>query len=75
MPLTGKTLTWLANKTSFQFTKPLWNMASRSFANGARGTANVFVNPTRLRSGNVWINTERSILRFNGIGYNYHFVY
>jgi RHS repeat-associated protein len=74
MTFAGRTLTGLTNMTSYSFTKPLWNLASRGFANGARGTANVFINPTRLSSSSIWLNTERGILRANGVQYQYHII-
>lgn len=70
----GRSLTWLTSKTSFSFTEPLWKAASWGFARGARGTANVFINPVRLRPGNIWIGTEREILRANGVQYQYHII-
>jgi len=75
MTLTGRSLSWLTAKTSYKLTAPLWRTASWGFARGARGTANVFINPMRLRPGNIWISTERAILRTNGVRYNYHFIY
>jgi len=60
-------MTKLTDMTSYSFTKPLWNLASR-------GTANVFINPTRLSSSSIWLNTERGILRANSVQYQYHII-
>ncbi len=74
MTFTGKALTGLTNMTSYSTTKPLWNLASRGFANGARGSAEVFINPVNITSKSIWLTTERGILRANGIPYNYNII-
>lgn len=71
----GVSLTKLTELTSYNFTKPLWKLASKGFANGAEGSATVFINPVRLSSRSIWMNTERSILRANGVRYYYKIIY
>lgn len=74
MTFAGRTLTGLTNMTSYSFTKPFWNLASRGFANGARGSAEVFINPVNITSRSIWLTTERGVLRANGIPYNYNII-
>ena len=75
MTLAGRALTTLQSVTSASFTKPLWNLASKGFASGARGTSQVFVAPELLSNTSVWLNTERAILRSNQVHYNYIFIF
>jgi len=67
MTTKGRLLTGLTNLTSYKFTRPLWEMASRSFARGAKGEAHVFLNFNRLRTGSTWLKFEKPILQRRGI--------
>jgi RHS repeat-associated protein len=67
MTMKGRLLTGLTKLTSYKLTRPLWEMASRSFARGAKGEAHVFLNFNKLRSTSTWLKFERPILENRGI--------
>lgn len=55
--------------------KPLWQVTSKAYATGAKGTANVFINTARYNNGSIWRTLEAPILESNGIGFRYHYVF
>jgi RHS repeat-associated protein len=64
MTFKGKLLEKLTDMTSYSFTKPLWDRASRSFAKGAEGTVNTFQNATDgVSLGSTWRRIEYDILK------------
>lgn len=72
MTLKGKVLEKLTDLTSYNFTKPLWDRASTSFARGAEGAVNVFHNAADgVSLTSTWTRIEYNILKENGNPINY----
>ena len=57
----------------FEQQEPIWRAASTQFAEGAQGTADVFLSGIR-RAGGFWETTERPILQQNNVVLRYHLV-
>ncbi|HEY3373441.1 MAG TPA: hypothetical protein VGK02_00025, partial [Candidatus Aquicultor sp.] len=74
MTLTGRTLDKITTPGNFKYVKPLWDAASRRFANGATGAVDVFHSSKGVRLDSVWTNTEYPILSKQGNTINYHVV-
>ena len=74
MTRTGKFLEWLTAITSKEFTAPLWNIASRFYAEGAQGTAHVFLREGLRKGIGVWGTIESPILERNGVYVIQHIV-
>jgi RHS repeat-associated protein len=72
MTTKGKLLTALTNATSYNFTKPLWQKASISFAKGAQGTVHVFHNTGGINVKSIWGTIEYPILKNKGTNIIYH---
>ncbi|AZA86441.1 RHS repeat-associated core domain-containing protein [Chryseobacterium shandongense] len=65
----------LGRDLSWKVMKPLWQVTSKAYATGAKGTANVFINTARYNNGSIWRTLEAPILESNGIGFRYHYVF
>jgi hypothetical protein len=55
--------------------KPIWNLLSKSFASGAKDSADVFLRAKGLYPGNIWEKIERDTLTSNGVVINEHLVH
>jgi RHS repeat-associated protein len=62
----GKTLTTMGKYLPWNVMKPLWRVTSSAFANGAEGTANVFINMEKYNAEGIWNTLEKPILESNG---------
>lgn len=63
----GKSLEKLTKVMDWSEAKPLWEAASREFAEGASGSVNVFQNGSRgVSLESVWRNIEYPVLKQNG---------
>ena len=69
----GRGLTWLTNKTSYTFTRPLWNGASYFYAMGTKN-AYVFMNLSKVSSESIFFRTELPKLESVGAALNYKIV-
>ena len=74
MTWVGRGLEYATEKTSYNTMKPFWDYASYSFGRGTEGTANVFINQARYRSGSIWNTVERPLLQSRGININAHLI-
>lgn len=72
MTLTGKALDKITTQTTYPYVKPLWDAASRNFARGATGTAEVFQSSQGVRLQSVWRNVEYPQLMKQGTPINYN---
>lgn len=66
----GNSLEYLTEKTSYSYMKPFWDYSSYSYANGARGSVNVFINQNAYRTSSIWNTVERPLLQTKGININ-----
>lgn len=67
MTVAGKSLTWLTKCIGKnEFTGFLWKTASRLFANGASGSAHVFLYG-KPRDSSFWITIEKKILEKHSV--------
>ena len=66
----GQGLTWLTNKTSYAFTKPLWKAASSAYASGTKN-AQIFINLSESNSGSIFFTRE--LPKLEGAGANINF--
>jgi hypothetical protein len=69
----GRGLTWLTNKTSYSFTKPLWNGASYLYAMGTEN-AYIFMDVSKMNSGSIFFRTELPRLEYEGASLNFKVV-
>lgn len=74
MTFKGKVLEGLTNITSYKITKPLWKMASASFARGVKEEAHFFTTPLGANSASLWLNVEKPILEKKGINIITHII-
>ena len=74
MTLTGKALDKITTRGNFKYVKPLWNVASKNFARGAKGPVDVFHSREGVRLKSVWAQSEFPILKNQGNDINYHIV-
>jgi len=71
MTLRGKFLVWLGKRLSWDKMKPLWRWASKWWATGARGEADVFLGEGINPEGN-WKGVEEPILQERGTPVHEH---
>lgn len=72
----GRIMTTLNPVLPRSISSPIWNRMSANFANGARGSVNVFHNDTDgIRLNSVWRTTEYPILNNNNVDIFYHNVF
>lgn len=62
MSLKGKYLEILQKYKGYEAVAPLWEKASREFAQGAAGEVHVFINSSRFRIDGLWNTLEKDIL-------------
>ncbi len=65
----------LGRDMSWKVMKPVWQVTSKAYATGAKGTANVFINTAKYNNGSIWRTLEAPILQSNGIGIRYNFIF
>ncbi|HLO81379.1 MAG TPA: RHS repeat-associated core domain-containing protein, partial [Chitinophagaceae bacterium] len=62
MTLKGKYLEIIQKNKGYSAVAPLWEKASKEFAQGAVGEVRVFINSARFRADGLWNSTEKTIL-------------
>lgn len=70
----GKNLIKLTKNMDWADAKPLWENASKEFAQGANGSVQVFHYSEGVSVNSVWGKVEYNILKNNGIEINYNIV-
>jgi len=64
--LRGKVCNLLTEKFGYDRTRPLWEIASKSFASGASGNVTLFINPDKYNSlTGIYSTIEKGILEKN----------
>jgi RHS repeat-associated protein len=70
MTTAGILLDGLTKATSYGLTRPLWKLASRTFAGGARGSVTFVTFKVAPEYGKIWLGSEKPILEANKVVIN-----